>query len=134
VSGSVSVGGELPAPALVRVPRLPAAALSLATGGALALGSVGVLGASSRSGIPCVFYAVTGKPCPFHGLTHAVAALGAGDVGAALALNALAPLAVALALLVAVTLARGKPLAVPRAALWTLLTVVLVSWLARLAM
>jgi uncharacterized protein DUF2752 len=92
----------------VAVPVGPAAGLSAATGGALALGAVGVLGAAGGSGLTCLFAAATGLDCPFCGLTHGVAALGAGDLEGAVAANPLAPLAVGLALAVAVALVRGR--------------------------
>ena len=117
----------------VDVPVLPAVGLSAATGGAFGLGAAGVLGATSATGLTCLFSAATGVDCPFCGLTHGVAALGAGDVGAALAANPLAPLAVALALSVPVVLLRKRRLAVHRAAPWVLAVLVAVVWLARLA-
>jgi Protein of unknown function (DUF2752) len=42
----------------------------------------------------CAFHWITGRPCPLCGLTHAVFALAKGQVGEALRLNALSPLAV----------------------------------------
>ena len=56
-------------------------------------------------------------PCPFCGLTHGVAELGAGNVATAVALHPLAPLAALLALAVPVALLRRRALAVPSAAL-----------------
>ena len=117
----------------VEVPVLPAVGLSAATGGALALGAAGVLGAASGTGLTCLFSAATGVDCPFCGLTHGVAALGGGDVGGALAAHPLAPLAVVLALLVALALLRGRRLAVHRVAPWALGTLVVAAWLVRLA-
>jgi hypothetical protein len=116
----------------VKVPFLPAVGLSAATGGALALGAAGVLGASSATGLTCLFSMVTGVDCPFCGLTHGVAALGAGDVGAALSAHPLAPLAVVLALAVALTLLRGRRLAVHWSAPWALAALVTAVWLVRL--
>lgn len=116
----------------VEAPVLPAVGLSTATGGALALGAAGVLGDSGATGLTCVFSMATGIDCPFCGLTHGVAALGAGDVSAALAANPLAPLAVGLALAVAFALLRGRRLAVHRAAPWALAGLVIAVWLVRL--
>lgn len=117
----------------VEVPVLPAVGLSAATGGALLLGSAGVLTAAGDSGLTCLFSMATGTDCPFCGLTHGVAALGAGDVGAALAANPLAPLAVALALTVPAALLRSRRLAVHWAAPWSLGALVVAVWLLRLA-
>ena len=118
------------APPRSEIPLLPAAGLSAATGGAFLLGIVGVLG-SETTGVPCLFAAATGTDCPFCGLTHGVAALGAGDLGAALAHHPLAPLAVGLALAVPLVLLRGRRLAVPWAAPWALALLVTTVWLAR---
>ncbi len=74
----------------------------------------------------------TGVDCPFCGLTHGVAALGAGDISAALAANPLAPLAVGLALAVPFALLRGRRLQVHPAAPWALAALLLVVWLVRL--
>ena len=117
----------------VDVPVLPAVGLSFATGGAFVLGSAGVLRATSATGLTCLFAAASGVDCPFCGLTHGVAALGAGDLGAALAANPLAPLAGALALSVPVVLLRGRRLAVHPAAAWALAVLVAVVWLVRVA-
>jgi hypothetical protein len=117
----------------VAVPVQPALGLSAATGAAFALGAAGVLGAAGGTGLTCLFSAATGMDCPFCGLTHGVAALGAGDVGAAVAANPLAPLAVGLALAVAVVLLRRRPLEVHRAAPWALVALVIATWLVRLA-
>lgn len=115
----------------VDVPVLPAVGLSTATGGAFLLGTAGLLGGAGATGLTCLFAAVTGVDCPFCGLTHGVAALGAGDVGAALAHNPLAPLAVGLALAVPLALLRDRRLAVPRAAPWALALLVVAAWLVR---
>jgi len=117
----------------VAVPVLPAVGLSAATGGALALGAAGVLGASSATGLTCLFSMATGADCPFCGLTHGVAALGAGDISAALAANPLAPLAVGLALAVPFALLRGRRLQVHPAAPWALAALLLAVWLVRLS-
>ncbi len=92
----------------IRIPVLPAVGLSAATGGAFALGTAGLLGGATATGLTCVFAALTGVDCPFCGLTHGVAALGAGDPAAALAAHPLAPLAVALAIAVPVVLLRRR--------------------------
>ena len=117
---------------VVEVPVLPAAGLSAATGGALVLGTAGVLGASSATGLTCLLSVATGADCPFCGLTHGVAALGAGDVGGALSANPLAPLAVVLALAVAIALLRGRRLAVHPTVPWALAALVTAVWLVRL--
>jgi Protein of unknown function (DUF2752) len=117
----------------VVIPLAPSVGLSAATTGAAALGAAGVVGASAAGGVPCVFSAATGEPCPFCGLTHGVAELGAGHLSAAIALHPLAPLAAVLALGVPVTLLRGRQLTVPPAALAALATIVMVTWIVRLA-
>src|SRR3954452_13270145 len=101
----------------VAIPLAPSIGLSAATTGAAALGAAGVLSASAAGPTTCLFAAATGIPCPFCGLTHGVAELGAGHVQAAVALHPLAPLAVLLALAVPVALLRGRPLTLPQAAL-----------------
>lgn len=115
----------------VRIPALPAVGLSAATGGALVLGAAGLIGGATATGLTCVFAAVTGVDCPFCGLTHGVAALGAGDPAAALAANPLAPLAVGLAVAVPAVLLRRRRLQVAPAALWALAALVVVVWLVR---
>lgn len=120
-----------PAAHLVEIPVLPAVGLSVATGGALALGTAGVVTSTTGTGLTCLFAVATGVPCPFCGMTHGVAALGAADLGAAVAANPLAPLAVALAVAVPVVLLVRRRLAVAPAALWALALLVSVVWLAR---
>ena len=115
----------------VEIPVLPAAGLSAATCGALALGSAGLVPGAPGSGLTCVFAAVTGVPCPFCGMTHGVAALGAGDVAGAVAAHPLAPPAVALALVVAVALLLRRRLIVAPPALWGLGLLVGAVWLVR---
>ena len=115
----------------VEIPFLPAVGLSAATGGALALGAAGVISGASAVGLPCLFAASTGVDCPFCGLTHGVAALGAGDLGAAVAAHPLAPLAVALALAVGVALPARRRLAVAPVALPALAVLVMTVWLLR---
>ena len=126
---NISVAPKVSAP--VEIPLLPAGALSAATAGAFVLGTAGVLGSATVNGVPCLFAAATGTDCPFCGLTHGVAALGAADVGAALAHHPLAPLAVGLALALAFVVLRGRRLAVPWAAPWLLALLVTTVWLAR---
>lgn len=120
-----------PAAHLVEIPVLPVIGLSAATGGALALGTAGVVTSATGTGLTCLFAAATGVPCPFCGMTHGVAALGAGDLGAAVAANPLAPLAVALAVAVPGVLLVRRRLAVAPAALWALALLVSAVWLAR---
>jgi hypothetical protein len=98
-----------------------------------ALGATGVLSAS-LVGLPtCLFLAATGVACPFCGLTHGVAELGAGNVASAVALHPLAPVAALLALAVPFALLRGRSLTVPAAALWAFVALVLLTWMARVA-
>ncbi|HWC25837.1 MAG TPA: DUF2752 domain-containing protein [Solirubrobacteraceae bacterium] len=118
------------APARIDVPVVPAAGLSAATGGAFLLGTAGLLGGAT-TGLPCAFSAATGVDCPFCGMTHGVAALGAADVGAAVAAHPLSPLAVALALAVGFALLTGRRLAAPAAAAWALAALIAAVWLAR---
>jgi hypothetical protein len=119
------------APARVAVPVAPALGLCAATGGVFLLGAAGLIGAATATSVTCLFSAATGVACPFCGLTHGVAALGAGDVGAAAAANPLAPLALALALSVPFALLRRRRLEVPWTAPWALAALVTVVWLAR---
>jgi hypothetical protein len=130
----------------VAIPLVPSVGLSAATTGTAALGAAGVLGASFAGAPTCLFAAVTGTPCPFCGLTHGVAQLGAGNVEAAIALHPLSPLAAVLALAVPVALLRRRSLAathdepvlrrsllVAPAALAALAALVLLTWIVRLA-
>ncbi|MEA2139058.1 MAG: hypothetical protein QOG56_2208 [Solirubrobacteraceae bacterium] len=142
----------------VAIPVLPSVGLSVATSATVTLGATGVLSAGF-AGLPtCLLLATTGVPCPFCGLTHAVAELGAGHLSTAIALHPLAPLAALLALAVPVALARRRTLAVPlpparrrtlarplpparprsltvpAAALWSLAALVLATWIVRLAL
>jgi hypothetical protein len=117
----------------VAIPLVPSVGLSVATSAAAALGSAGVLSAGFVGLPTCLLVATTGVPCPFCGLTHGVAELGAGHVATAVALHPLAPLAALLAVAVPVALARRRELAVPAVALWSLSALVLLAWIARLA-
>jgi Protein of unknown function (DUF2752) len=115
----------------VEIPAVAASGLSAATGGALALGGAGVVTSSTAGGLTCGFAAATGVPCPFCGMTHGVAALGAGDLAGAVAAHPLAPLAVALALAVAIALPLRRRLTVAPSALWALALLVGLAWLVR---
>lgn len=115
----------------VEIPLLPALGLSAATGGALALGAAGLIGSATGIGVSCLFAAATGVDCPFCGMTHGVAALGTGDLAAAVAANPLAPFAVAAALVVPVALAYRRPLRVPAAVLWAVVALIVSAWLLR---
>jgi hypothetical protein len=117
----------------VAIPLAPSVALSAATTGAAALGAAGVLSASVAGPVGCLFSAATGVPCPFCGLTHGVAELGAGHLDTAVALHPLAPLALPLALSVPVALLRGRALTLTSPALAALAAVVTLTWIARLA-
>ena len=65
--------------------------------GMLFVFAVGMLGSGQlesqvvNHGLPCLFRSATGLVCPLCGMTHGIAALGAGDIGAALAAHPLAP-------------------------------------------
>ncbi len=115
----------------VRIPVLPAVGLSAATGGAFVLGTAGLIGGATAGGVTCVFAALSGVACPFCGLTHGVAALGAGDPGAALAANPLVPLAIGLAIAVPAALLRRHRLQASPAVLRALAALVIAVWLAR---
>ncbi len=117
----------------VALPLAPSVGLSAATTGTAALGAAGVLGASFVGLPTCLFAAATGVPCPFCGLTHGVAELGAGHVSTAVALHPLAPLAALLAIAVPIALLRRRALAVPSVALVALAAVVLLTWIVRIA-
>jgi hypothetical protein len=116
----------------VAIPLVPSVGLSVATSGTAALGAAGVLSAGFVGLPTCLLLATTGVPCPFCGLTHGVAELGAGHLATAVALHPLAPLAALLAVAVPVALARGRSLAVPAVAPWALAAIVLLTWIARL--
>jgi uncharacterized protein DUF2752 len=118
----------------VAIPVLPSVGLSVATSATATLGAAGVLGAGFVGLPSCLLMATTGVPCPFCGLTHGVAELGAGHLSTAVALHPLAPLAALLALAVPVALARRHALTVPAAALWSLAALVLATWIVRLAL
>jgi len=98
------------------------------------LGAAGLLTTAGTGITVCLFSEATGADCPFCGLTRGVAALGAGDIGAAVALNPLAPLAVLLALVVPIVLLRRRALAVTSTAIWAFVAVVVVSWVLRLTL
>src|SRR3954447_20811724 len=115
----------------VAIPLLPSIGLSAATTGAAAPGAAGALGASAAGGMSCLFAAATGVPCPFCGLTHGVAELGAGHLQTAVALHPLAPLAAVRALAVPVALLRRRPLAVAPVTLAALTALVLLTWIVR---
>ncbi|MEY2512861.1 MAG: hypothetical protein QOJ89_219 [bacterium] len=117
----------------VAIPLVPSVGLSVATSATATLGAAGVLSAGFVGLPTCLLVAVAGVPCPFCGLTHGVAELGAGHLSAAVALHPLAPLAALLAVAVPVALARGRALAVPAVALWALAAIVVLAWIARLA-
>ena len=116
----------------VALPVVPSIGLSAATTSTAALGAAGVLGASFAGAPTCLFAAATGVPCPFCGLTHGVAELGAGHVATAVALHPLAPLAALLAIAVPIALLRRRALVVPPAALLALAAVVLLTWIVRI--
>jgi hypothetical protein len=117
----------------VAIPLVPSVGLSVATSGTAALGTAGLLSASVAALPGCLFAAATGVPCPFCGLTHGVAELGAGHVATAVALHPLAPLAVLLALAVPLTLLRRRALVLAPGALAALAAIVLLTWIARVA-
>jgi len=116
----------------IALPMAPSVGLSAATTSTAALGAAGVLGASFTGVSSCLFAAATGVPCPFCGLTHGVAELGAGHVATAVALHPLAPLAALLAIAVPIALLRRRALAVPPVALIAPAAVVLLTWIARI--
>jgi hypothetical protein len=117
----------------VVLPVAPSVGLSVATTGTAALGAAGVLSASFAGAPTCLFAAATGTPCPFCGLTHGVAELGAGHLAAAVALHPLAPLAALLALAVPIALLRRRALATSPVALSALAAIVALCWIVRIA-
>jgi len=119
--------------ARIELPAVAVLALSAATLGACALGAADLLSAQTSSGMPCVLSAISGVDCPFCGLTHGVAALGAGRLALAFEANPLAPLACALAVVLPAAYARRRPLEVSAPLLWALAAIVALAWLARLA-
>jgi hypothetical protein len=118
----------------VGIPLVPSVGLSVATSATATLGAAGVLSAGFVGLPTCLLMATTGVPCPFCGLTHGVAELGAGNLSTAVALHPLAPLAALLALAVPVALARRRALTVPAAAVWSLVALVLATWIVRLVL
>jgi len=117
----------------IEVPCVPVLALSAATLMAFALGATGRLTAQTPSAIPCAFSAISGIDCPFCGLTHGVAALGAGNLDAALVANPLAPLACVLAVVLPAVHARRRAVQVSAPLLWVLAAIVAVTWVGRLS-
>lgn len=117
----------------VEVPCVPVLTLSAATLTALALGTAGMLTAQTPSAIPCAFSALSGVGCPFCGLTHGVAAIGAGNLDAALVANPLAPLACVLAVVLPAVHARRRSVEVSAPLLWVLAAIVAITWLGRLS-
>lgn len=113
-----------------------AVVLSLATAGAVAAGAAGVVGREATGALPCPFRALTGLPCPFCGITHALLALGEGDISGSLAIAPAAPvlLAVAVAVILAVGL-RGsrRGMRWPAWLTWTVAGVVTLGWIAKAA-
>src|SRR5688572_542698 len=112
--------------ARVRLPRLPVLGLSAATLGVLVLGAAGAPAAGMRS-LPCVFAAITGLDCPFCGLTHGVAVLGAGNPRGAVHSNLLAPLVAILAIVLPAAHVRREHVEVASGLLWALLAIVVAA-------
>jgi hypothetical protein len=98
------------------IARVAAGAWLAAIGGGLVLGAVG--GAPARAvaegGPGCPLRMATGLPCPFCGMTHAVLAMGGGDVRAALAFHPVAPLVIVLVVVLCAAAAAGRIDAVTR--------------------
>jgi hypothetical protein len=103
----------------------------VATTGTAALGAAGILSTSFAGAPTCLLVAATGVPCPFCGLTHGVAELGAGHVAAAVALHPLAPLAALLALAVPIALLRRRALTLSPAVIAGLAAIVALTWIVR---
>ena|SRR5690242_1584175 len=106
--------------------------LSLCCVGAAALGGISGVDVNHPGAPGCLLRAVTGIPCPFCGLTHAMMALGQGNVAAAIAQNPLGLLVLPLAVLVLVmgvrVVLRGGRLRFPAPALWVGLGLLLTTW------
>lgn len=123
-----------------RVAPVPGAWRRPAAVGAAALGVVALVAARdpARGGYPpCPFRLATGLDCPGCGTLRALHALAAGDLGAAVGLNALVVLAlpfVVWAYLAWLGAALGRPLPVPRlppAVGWAAVAVALAFGVAR---
>jgi hypothetical protein len=119
----------------------PAALLRLAIFGVLgAIAAAGVAGAllgfdplDSALHLPgCLFYALSGIPCPGCGMTRALLLLGQLRVGDALAAHPLSP-ALLLAMAWTLTGSPGRDWLEHKAFAGTLLAAVLGVWVARLA-
>lgn len=115
------------------------AGADLAMGG-FAVGALAVAGLGATTGwratdgpVLCPFRLLTGYPCPLCGITRSVAALGAGDVEAGLALNplgvAVLPLAVVVLVLVVVAFRRGIAVRWRRDVVLTSVVVAVGVWL-----
>lgn len=113
------------------------------TAGALAAGTLAVAGLGAATGfratdgpVLCPFRLLTGYPCPLCGITRSVAALGAGDLGASLALHPLGvvvvPAAVLVLALVVVAVRRGSPLVWRQSVLFAAIAVFVGAWVLRL--
>lgn len=116
--------------------------VDLAAGG-FAVGALAVAGLGATTGwratggpVLCPFRLLTGYPCPLCGITRSVAALGAGDVEAGLAMNplgvAVLPMAVVVLALVVVAVRRGTPIRWRRDVVLTGLAVATGVWLSGL--
>ena len=117
--------------------ELAAGGLATLTVGAVGLGAVAGPADGESGPTVCPFRLATGAPCPFCGMTHAVVALGGGDLGAMVEANPAAPAMVALALVLLVRLAtafrRGTAIAWPRLTMLAVATTVAGSWIVRLS-
>jgi hypothetical protein len=116
-----------------RLARLAGGCWAIAVIAGLAIGACD--GAAARAladgGPACPFRALTGVPCPFCGMTHAVLALGRGDLRGALAANPAAPLVLVIVLAVAIAIASGRGAAILRGGRGRALVVILaIAWVA----
>jgi hypothetical protein len=126
------------APPIVRAPARP----STRRGGWLVAAHVAVLGASylyapfvHDGPVVCLFRRVTGLPCPSCGLTRSFCAMSHGDLRSAGAYHPLGPLLFGLicASLVLLVVApyRWHRVANARYTQWSLVALVLASWIVR---
>jgi hypothetical protein len=114
------------------IARVAAGAWLAAIGGGLVLGAIG--GAPARAvadgGPGCPLRAATGVPCPFCGMTHAVLAMGGGELRSALAFHPLAPLVLVVVVLLCAAAATGRIDDVTRGRRGAAIAALAVAWIA----
>jgi hypothetical protein len=119
----------------VSAARLAGAAWAAIIAAGFAAGAIGgaIGGAIADGGPGCPFNAITRVPCPFCGMTHAVIAMGGGDLRGALQAHPAAPLVVAIVLALALAVALDRVGTLVRG--WrglALIALIGIAWVAKL--